>query len=291
MDKNVWRVIRAAIRSADRSIPRAGRTPTYSDRLIVKMYFWVVAHDRPLCWACDRANYNSLLRPHEIPSVSQFCKRLKSERIEAMIRRVFVRLAARDQPADMAFIDGKALPISESSKDPDARTGRGNGRFSRGYKLHALADSACRIRAFCMRPMNEGEPPIAREHLVEHIPREALVMADGNYDGKALYSAVVEQGAALLTPIKKNRRSAAAYRNTSPARQAAMGMWREYPDEVWALYGKRAQIERVFSALSCCGGGLGPLPAWVRRLERVTRWVTAKIALYNARVSLRKKAS
>lgn len=287
MDKDLWRVVRAAIRSADRSIPRIGRTPQYSDRLIVKMYFWAVWRDRPLCWACDRANYNSLMRPTTLPSVSQFCKRLKTDRIGAMIHAVFVRLAARDQPADMTFIDGKALPISESSKDPDARTGRGNGRFSRGYKLHALADSACRIRAFCVRPMNEGEPPIAREHLVEHIPREALVMADGNYDGKALYSAVVAQGAALLTPLKKNRRTEAAWRNTSPERQAAMSMWRDYPEEMWALYGKRAQIERVFSALSCCGGGLGPLPAWVRRLERVTRWVTAKIALYNARVSLR----
>lgn len=291
MDKNVWRVIRDAIRSADRSIPRAGRTPTYSDRLIVKMYFWVVEHDRPLLWACDPANYNTLMRPAVLPSVSQFCKRLKTERIEAMIRAVFVRLAARDQPAEMAFIDGKALPVSESTKDPDARTGRGNGRFSRGYKLHALADSSDRIRAFCVRPMNEGEPPIAREFLVEHIPPEALVMADGNYDGRKLYTAVVEQGACLLTPQKKNRRTAAAFARTCPERRAVMELWRDYPDAMWKLYGRRAQIERVFSALSCCGGGLGPLPAWVRRLERVTRWVTAKIALYNARVSLRKTAS
>ena len=42
-----------------------------------------------------------------------------------------------------------------------------------------------------------------------------------------------------------------------------------------------------FSALSCYGGGLGPLPAWVRRITRVTRWVTAKVALYNARILAR----
>lgn len=290
MDKNVWRVVRDAIRSADRSIPRIGRTPQYSDRLIVKMYFWVVEHDRPLFWACDRSNYNSLMRPTTLPSVSQFCKRLKTERVEAMIQRVFVRLAARDQPAEMAFIDGKALPISESSKDPDARTGRGNGRFSLGYKLHALADSSCRIRAFRVRPMNEGEPPIAREFLVGHIPRGTLVMADANYDGKALYSAVGARDATLLTPQKRNNRTAGSRRKTSPERCVVIRMWEEYPEEMWALYGKRTQIERVFSALSCCSGGLGPLPAWVRRLERVTRWVTAKIALYNARVSLRSVA-
>ena len=48
MDKDVWRVIRAVIRAADTSIPRVGRRPTFSDQLIVKMYFWTVAHDRPL---------------------------------------------------------------------------------------------------------------------------------------------------------------------------------------------------------------------------------------------------
>jgi len=259
--------------------------------MIVKMYFWCVAHDRPLCWACDRDNYNRIMRPGNLPSVSQFCKRLKTARVDAMITRVHERLAAAADPAPMAFIDGKALPISESSKDPDARTGRGNGRFSLGYKLHALGDSTGRIRVFCVRPMNEGEPPIAREHLVAYIPAGATVLADGNYDGKELYSAVGRRDATLLTPQKKNRRTEAAFRNTCPERRAAMELWRDHPRRAKRLYAKRAQIERIFSALSCFGGGLGPLPAWVRRLERVTRWVTAKIAIYNARVALRIDAS
>jgi hypothetical protein len=33
------------------------------------------------------------------------------------------------------------------------------------------------------------------------------------------------------------------------------------------------------------------LPPWVRRLDRVTRWVTAKIAIYHARLQVRKRAS
>jgi hypothetical protein len=39
----------------------------------------------------------------------------------------------------------------------------------------------------------------------------------------------------------------------------------------------------------CTGGGLGPLPAWVRGLRRVTRWTGAKIILYNARIQVRKR--
>ena len=39
-------------------------------------------------------------------------------------------------------------------------------------------------------------------------------------------------------------------------------------------------IERVFGVLCCTAGGLGALPPWVRTLDRVRRWVGAKIVLY-----------
>jgi len=287
MDKDVWLVIRCAIRTADRSIPRIGRRPRYSDRLIVKMFFWSVAHDRPRCWACRRSSYNALMRPRRLPSNSQFCKRLKHVRVVVLIRRVHELLAGLDEPISLGYIDGKALPISESSKDPDARTGRGNGAFSLGYKLHALADSLGRIRAFRLRPMNEGEPTVARRHLVRHVTRGAVILADGNYDGRKLYAAVGRRGAWLFTPQKRNRRTDAAYRKTCPERRAAMEVWRDQPHLARSVYALRGGIERVFSALTSYAGGLAPLPAWVRRLHRVTAWVTAKIALYNARVLLR----
>lgn len=291
MDERVWKVIRVAIRTADRSIPRIGRRPRFGDQLIVRMYFWSVAHDRPRCWACRRESYSRLLRPRALPSVSQFCKRLRSARVITMIRRVHELLAGLDEPVDLAFIDGKALPISESSKDPDAKTGHGNGQFSLGYKLHALGDRLGRIRAFWVCPLNEGEPTIARKHLVRHLTPGALVLADGNYDGRKLYSSVGRRGAFLLTPQKKNKRTEQALRRTCPERRAVMELWRDEPGVAWKVYGLRAGVERIFSALTCYGGGLGPLPAWVRRRRRVTDWVTAKIALYNARVLVRNAPS
>lgn len=291
MDVCTWKVIRLAIRSADRSIPRAGRRPLYGDQLIVRMFFWAAAHDRPLCWACRRRSYNRVMRPRSLPSVSQFCKRLKTDRIERLIRRVHELFAGLDEPISLAFIDGKALPVSESSKDPEAKTGHGNGRFSRGYKVHTLGDSRGRIRHFRLTPLNEGEPTVAREHLVARVPEGCVVLADGNYDGRKLYTAVGERGAFLFTPQKKNRRTEAAFRNTCPERRAAMEVWRDEPELARRAYALRGGIERIFSALTCFGGGLGPLPAWVRRLERVTRWVTAKITIYNARIMLREIAS
>jgi len=291
MDEFIWKVIRLAIKSADRSIPRAGRRPRYGDALIVRMYFWAVAHDRPLCWACRRSSYGRMMRPRAIPSVSQFCKRVRSQRVQAVIDRVFELLSGRDEHTALACIDGKALPIGDATKDPDAGNGRGGGRFSRGYKAHVLADSLGRIRHFHITPIQVGEPPVARERLVGHIPRGCVVLADANYDGRELYADIGGRGAFLLTPQKKNRRTEAAFRKTSPERRAAMELWRDHPTLARRAYALRAHIERVFSALTCFGGGLAPLPAWVRRAGRVRRWVTAKIAIYNARVLVRNAPS
>ncbi len=44
-------------------------------------------HDRPRSWACVRVSDSSLFRPRTLPSVSQFCTRLKSERM-ALVRRM-----------------------------------------------------------------------------------------------------------------------------------------------------------------------------------------------------------
>lgn len=288
MDKNVWAVIRAAIRSADATVPRAGRRPRFSDRMVVKMYFWSVAHDRPRSFACERSNLSSVFRPRSLPSYSQFCRRLHSERVVAMIAHVCRRLAESESPVELMFFDGKALPIGESSKDPDARTGRGHGKFSRGYKLHALAGSDGRIKAFSVCPMNEAEPRISREQLTQHIPPGVLVLADGNYDSKHLYTAVRERQSWLFAPVKRVPRTDAALRNTTPERREAIEIWEQHPRLAKKVYGLRGAIERIFSHLSCFGGGLAPLPAWVRRIDRVRLWVTAKIAIYHARLALRR---
>ncbi|HEV2292428.1 MAG TPA: hypothetical protein VGR35_01150, partial [Tepidisphaeraceae bacterium] len=51
----------------------------------------------------------------------------------------------------------------------------------------------------------------------------------------------------------------------------------------------RQEIERVFGVLTCTAGGLANLPAWVRGLSRVRRWVGVKIILYNARLEVRER--
>ena len=77
MDMVIWRALTAAVRSADQRVPRRGRRPRYSDALVTRMYLWSVWHDRPLCWACNRAHYNRMFRPRQLPSVSQFSRRVQ----------------------------------------------------------------------------------------------------------------------------------------------------------------------------------------------------------------------
>ncbi len=50
------------------------------------------------------------------------------------------------------------------------------------------------------------------------------------------------------------------------------------------VYRLRRTIERAYANLTSFGGGLSPLPAWVRHLKRVWLWVTAKILINGVRI-------
>jgi len=288
MDTKVWRVLTAGVRSADRRIPRQGRRPQYTDASIVKMYLWSVWHDRPLCWACDRGHYNTMFRPSQLPSVSQFSRRVKTGRVTQMLQAVNAYLTRTQAPVTLSFLDGKPLPISFCSRDPDAQVGWATKRFAKGYKLHAWATADGRIPRYEVRPMNEGEAKVARR-FAKSIPG-GLVLADANYDTKHLYQALGARGAQLLTPLKRIAVNPGPLRRMGPHRRFAIELHRRLGNSYRALLDLRAQIERIFAALTCFGGGLTTLPPWVRRLDRVARWVSAKIAIYHARLRCRRMA-
>ena len=287
MDQNIWSIITKTIVSVNRSIERTGRRPRYSDVLIMRMYLWAVHHDRPMFWACDRRNYDTLFRPRALPSVSQFSRRLKTERLEKMIQAVHERLIQTDPLSKLSFFDGKALPVSRHSHDKDAKKGYADGAFRKGYKLHAWATHDGRIPRFRVLPMNCGEPNTARA-LTDLIPSGSVVLADANYDSGKLYQAVEDRHSQLLTPLKGMVASASQLRRMLTARKRAMQWWQRFGQQCKELLKRRYDIERIFSAVCCFGGGLSPLPAWVRGLPRVQRWVSAKLIFYHARLILRK---
>lgn len=290
MDTEIWRVLVAAVKSANRRVPRVGRRPKYSDVLIVKMYLWSVWHDRPLCWACERDHYNRIFRPRQLPSISQFTRRVKTPRVSQILRAVNEYLTRTDTPVALAFLDGKPLPVSFCSHDPDATVGWGTTGFAKGYKLHACATADGRIPAFAVRPMNEGEAKVARATLPP-VSEAEFILADANYDSKHLYQTLGARGQQLLTPLKRIAVNPGPLQRMGPRRRFAITLHQRLGDGYRTLLHGRDEIERIFSALTCFGGGLTSLPPWVRHLDRVNRWVSAKIAIYHARLRVRKLAS
>lgn len=285
MDSHEWRIVYQKIREVDRQVERHGRQPVYPDRLIVAMYLWSVGHDRPLCWACERSHYSSLFRPRRLPSVSQFCRRIKTARCQEILQGVHDALSERDTTSPLSFLDGRAFTVGPHSKDREATTGWAAGRFDRGYRLHAWASEDGRIPIWSVMPLNVSERTVAKE-LVKHGRVASMVLADAGYDSSSVYDLFAEHGLFLLTKMQC-RNAGKGHRRQSPSRLAAAHAWQGIAGYV---HRERDNIERFFGGQATMGGGLGPLPGWVRRLDRVRRWIGAKLILYHARLMVRRAA-
>jgi len=286
MDSQIWRTVYRTIVAVNRRVPHYGRRPRYSDSLIVAMYIWTTWHDRPLCWASDRSHYNTLFRPRALPSNSQFCKRLKSDRVQQILQEVHNRLAGTERSAELSMLDGRVLRVGLHSKDSDARKGRVAGGFARGYRLHAWSTQDQRIPLWSVMPLNADERVVAME-LVNHAPQTTLVLADAFYDSGPLYDQMAARHIHLLTPMRGSN-PGAGHHPQSPARLAAAREWQGIAGYV---YRERAEIERQFGHQVWTGGGLGPLPGWVRRLTRVRMWVGAKLIIHHARLLVRRSVA
>jgi len=294
MDRELWTSILRAVGRAAAHVGWNGgrRKPAYANWLIVAMYVWSVWHDRPLSWACRRGSYGALFRPRKLPSISQFTRRIKSDDCQRILQLVHDQFAQRGVMTNAVYIDGKPLVVSPVSKDRDARRGHISGAFARGYKLYAAVNANRRIVVWSVMGLNEDEKTLARHALLPNLPpltNDALVMADSHYDSAPLHEQVSEPlGVWLVHPLRGQERATGKFRarklRQMPwSRRELVRQWEEHPELMRFIYKARQEIERVFGVLTCTAGGLANLPAWVRHLDRVRRWVGVKIILYNAR--------
>ena len=287
MDEQIWRRITPVLRGIVRKTGRAPRV-RFSDFLIVSMYLWSVLHDRPMCWACDKSHYNSLFRPRKLPSVSQFSRRIGSLRCQRILQALHQQLAGTS--TQINYFDAKPLIVSPVSTDRQATRGHISGGFAKGYKLHTLATEDRRIPRWSVMPLNQGEPPVACA-VMREAPRfvpGALVLADSSYDGRELYDILAAKDASLIADLRGIGTHPKTVQQAGPIRREAIACWQQAPGLTRYVYKQRFPgMEGTFGNMTSYGGGLGPLPAWVRGLKRVRRWVGAKIILYNARVLVR----
>lgn len=244
---------------------------------------WAALHDRPLVWATRPANWSTTrLQPYRIPSPATLSRRLDGVGLGLLWRAVEDRLrhTAAEHPGLVAFLDGKPLPVGGASKDREARAGRAVGGFARGYKIHAIWSTRVSPEAWELTPMNESESEVAHR-LIPQLTAGGYLLADGNYDGSPLFDRAAAYGYQLVTPLPAGT-PGGGHRYQSPHRARSLALVRTPFGR--ALYATRIAIERSFAHATIFGGGLGPLPAWIRGRDRVRTWVWAKLLINAARI-------
>lgn len=283
MERQLWPSLYRRLVRFGREVRQAG--VTYQPHVILMVLVWAARHERPVAWACRPSSWaGTARRPAVLPSPATLSRRLRATATGILLRHFLDGYRAAAPPRLVALLDGKPLPVGACSKDPDARAGRVYGGFARGYKLHAVFAGRAVPGAWRVTPLNASEPVTARGLVAQAPPdRGGYLVADGNYDDGRLYDAAQAAGYALVTPLPAG--AGGGHRRQSPARLANR-------DRLTRPFGRdllraRGQVERDFGNLTAFGGGLQPLPAWVRRAHRAYNWVAAKLAINAERIRLR----
>jgi hypothetical protein len=280
MERELWPPLYHLLR--DVAKPFHQKYVQYQPWVLLAVCFWAALHDRPISWACQRRHWSTTtLKPWRLPSPATLSRRLDSVGVGLLLRALEQRLRECSQPALAAFVDGKPLPVGGNSKDPDARFGRGAGCIAKGYKLHAIWTTRAVPEAWAVTPLNANEKAVAAD-LIGQLHYGGYLLADGNYDASYVYDGAAERDYQLVAPCRKAKEPGSGGHYQSPHRLRGLELLRG--DFGKALYKARTQIERCFGNATSFGGGLGPLPAWVRGEDRVRTWVWAKLLINGIRI-------
>lgn len=246
----------------------------YQAAAVLAVFFWAVIHDRPVSWACQKANWDRL--PFRLPSQPTMSRRLRQPDVLALLERVekSPEVTGSLEPTCIKLIDGKPLAVGGCSHDPDAKWGHGAGGIVRGYKFFALWSRGPIPLAWQIAAMNVSEEHMATKLIPSLADDGGYLLGDSLYDVNRLYDLALANGHQLLAP-KKRKGTGLGHRRHSPARLRGIQLLATPFGR--RLYQLRTRIERNFGNLTNFGGGLSPLPAWVRRTHRVKLWVRAKL--------------
>lgn len=287
MERERWLVLYARARKLSYSW---GFGQRYSTACIVGVFLWAVVHDRPVSWACKSAHWPVDLNFGSLPSQSTVSRRLRSEPVIKLLNLLEKSFADEASACDKAkpqiqVIDAKPLPIGGYSKDPNARWGRACGGGARGYKFFAIWGTSPLPSAWEIASMNVSEKKMA-EQLLPRLQGKGFLLADAQYDSSRLYDLAFAFGYQLLAPRRK--KGGLGHHYQSPHRLFAI---EQLEQNKWPhFHCQRIQIERNFGHWSSFGGGLAPLPSWVRRSHRVRLWVQAKLLINALRVQQQRLA-
>ncbi len=262
-----------------RTNPQARRRPSrgiYTNHAVLAVALWAALHDRPISWAVCRENWPVYDRIRPLPSSATMSRRLRDPIIAEIMNRLLASMRVRGKGERTLIIDGRALQIARHSADTDAAFGRAAGGMGKGYKLHAIVDLLGNCRGFRVEPLNISEQAVACDLIKEIGVDDAdVLLADGNYDANVLYELAGERGVQLFAARRYRHARSLGHRQHSEHRRRALKLMEADP----SLLDQRRVIESCFGIQGNTIGGLGPLPNHIRRLARVRRWVTLKLAI------------
>lgn len=280
MERELWCALYKLVRICDPS-------PWWSlnrfhDWVIVSVYLWAVIHDRPTSWSCDESNWPKDLWDSELPSQPTMSRRLQTTEVQRLLAKVEQCLPVLATIGFVMSIDGKPLIVGSHSKDPDALWGRVRRGWAKGYKLHAVYGEG-RVLTWEVTPLNEAESNVATRLIPSLRRGGGYILGDSAYDSNPLHEVASAHGYQLVAKRKRDG-TGLGHRRHSPGRLRSIALLDQQFGKM--LYTCREEIERKFAWLTNHGGGLAPLPNWVRRLPRVRMWVQSKILIHAAYVSL-----
>jgi hypothetical protein len=225
--------------------------------------------------------------------------RLRTLSVQQLLERVFARLltvtAAVGGFCLGRRIDSKPMPVGGFSKDRDARRGYATaaGGTCRGYKLFGCwGASPTMPEAIVLGPMNESDPEGAMR-LIDRVvslhgagATGGYLLMDATHDTNPLHDYAAAHGFQAVTP-RKAPGAGLGHRDHSPQRLRSIELL-EGPADLnrfgRSLYAGRGQVERDFGNAGSFGGGLQPLPNFVRRPRRVALWTTGKLIINGLRI-------
>jgi len=280
MERELWPLLYSLLRQTAQDFQQ--KYVQIPGWVLVAVLLWAALHERPISWACQSQHWSTTtLRPLRLPSPATMSRRIDGVAIGLLLRALEQRLRDSQKPRLLSFLDGKPLPIGGNSKDQDAHFGRAAGGMAKGYKLHAVWSQRPMPETWEVTALNVHERVVARR-LVPQLTYGGYLLADGNYDASDLFDLFAQQGYQMVQPLPAGKNPGSGKHYQSPYRLRSIAMMQS--DFGKQLYKARTSIERSFGNATYFGGGLGPLPAWVRGLPRVRTWVWAKLLINGVRI-------
>jgi hypothetical protein len=200
-------------------------------------------------------------------------RRLRTTEVRRLLAVMEGQLLHTQTQGWVWIVDGKPLPIGGYSKDRDSRVGYATNGFAKGYKLHAIYGAGPLPVAWEVTPMNAAEPDVAAR-LIALGRCQGYVVGDKSYDNNPLHATANDVGCQLVAE-RKRPGTGLGHCAQTPGRLRSMALLQNEFGQ--ALLACRGDIERNFGWLTNHSGGLAPLPAWVRRIDRITMWVQVKM--------------